>query len=140
MRTHEVPVPAKVVKKFKRTYPDAQIDSCRVYGDLEKGEEEYMFYSKRQNKVLNVAFDRHCKFAESKTEVSVKELPLQLQQRLIHNSFNAQGIGRVFKTVGSRRRDEVEYMVECVTDFDGKPLMLYMYFKENGYPANPGFR
>ncbi|WBA42171.1 hypothetical protein [Hymenobacter canadensis] len=132
MRTREVPVPAKVVKKFKRTYPDARIDSCRVYGDLEKGEEEYMFYSKQQNRVLNVAFDKNCQFAESETEVSIEELPLSLQQTIAKKSFQADSIGKAFKLIGKRRRNEVEYMLEWFINEKGHKLKSFMYFNAAG--------
>ncbi|RSK45832.1 hypothetical protein [Hymenobacter perfusus] len=140
MRTREIPVPKNVVKKFKRTYPNAHIDSCYVYGNVEAKEEHYMFYSRQQNRVLNVAFDRHCAFTESKTEISIEELPIALQKTISQNSFHAESIGKVFKLVGSRRKNEIEYLVECFTNYQGNQLKIPMYFNAAGFGANPGFR
>jgi hypothetical protein len=153
MRNRVIPVPSAAVRKFKKDYSKAQIDSCYVYGDDANPDNEFMFYAKQENNPFEASFDKRGKPVSSKIEVAVKDLPEPLQQILTKNGVQAQGIGKAFKEVtwlpkrkGYKKREKqprrakVEYMVEFIGDYNGKKLTVPMYFNESGYQANPGFR
>ena len=153
MRTRVIPVPNAALRKFKKDYPKAQIDSCYVYGDDANPENEFMFYSKQENRIVNASYDKDGKPVELKLEISIEELPKSTRQIIARNDINAQGAGKVFKEISwfsrqiraNRRKKKmktikVEYMVEFFADYNGKKLTVPMYFNESGYQANPGFR
>ncbi|WP_201980911.1 hypothetical protein [Hymenobacter rubidus] len=153
MRTRVIPVPDAAVRKFKKNYPKAQIDSCYVYGGDANPEGEFMFYSMQNNRVVNASYDRDGKPVELKLEIPIEELPKPTQNIIAQNGVNAQGVGRAYKEItwfpkqirANRRRKKmktmkVEYMVEFAADYKGEKLTVPMYFNESGYQANPGFR
>ncbi|MCR5889792.1 hypothetical protein LRS06_18860 [Hymenobacter sp. J193] len=133
---HKVKVPAYVVKKFSQAFPGAPIDSCYVFGNTDKGEESYSFFTHRVNRVLEANFNERGELTESATEVSVESLPDALQAALTPQRLGAARLGRVTKTVYHQEANRVEYRVECLSDDAGKSSAHFQYFTEDGQPIS----
>ncbi|QIX60061.1 hypothetical protein FY528_01915 [Hymenobacter lutimineralis] len=132
----KVKIPPYVVKKFSQAFPGAPVDSCYVFGNADKGEESYSFFTHRVNRVLEANFNERGELTESATEVAVETLPEALQAALAPQRLGAARLGRVTKTVYHQEANRVEYRVECLSDEAGKSTTHLQYFAEDGQPIS----
>lgn len=142
-RTYEVTVPAKVVRNFERTYPDVQVDSCYVEGDDAEPEGWFVFYGTQQSRAVSTTFDKEGRQTESTAEITIQELPQQLQKVIAYEKQKGNDVGRVVKKVVSLQRGQkvyymkrVAYMIEQYVDYQGKRLKVPMHYNEDGYPTS----
>lgn len=131
--TREALVPAKVVKKFRRSYPDFQVDSCSFGGYEAVDEELFVFYGKQQNRVVSATFERRGKPILFTVEITVQELPQKLQKEVTDMKQEGFDVVRTVKSVSFIYGRSVAYIIEW---FDGnKGYKRPRLYDEDGTPS-----